>query len=171
MSAATDPFVAIDFETANESPDSACALALVRVENQRIVRKEVCLIRPGSARFTFSDIHGISWADVQDERPFAEVWEDAQTILDGVQHFAAHNASFDKRVLTACCQRAKLSVPSIPFVCTVKVARAVWNIRPTKLPDVCRALSIRLRHHDPASDAEACARIIVKAGQAGWNYE
>ncbi len=27
------PFVAIDFETANESPVSACALALVRVHN------------------------------------------------------------------------------------------------------------------------------------------
>lgn len=171
MSASIDSFVAIDFETANENPDSACALALVRVENQRIVRKEVCLIRPSSARFTFSGIHGISWTDVRDERPFAQVWEDVQAILGGVKHFAAHNASFDKRVLTACCQRAKLSVPPIPFVCTVKVARAVWNIRPTKLPDVCRALSIRLKHHDPASDAEACARIVMKAGQAGWSYE
>jgi DNA polymerase-3 subunit epsilon len=87
MNAAVGSFVAIDFETANENPDSACALALVRVENRRIVRKEVCLIRPGSARFIFSDIHGISWADVQDERPFAEVWEDVQAILDGAQHF------------------------------------------------------------------------------------
>ncbi|MCC7261690.1 MAG: 3'-5' exonuclease [Candidatus Latescibacteria bacterium] len=168
MSAVLDPFVAIDFETANERPDSACAVALVRVEEGQIVRKEVCLIRPGSERFTFTGIHGITWAQVRAERPFAEVWAAVQDIVAGARHLAAHNASFDKRVLRACCESAGLAVPALPFVCTVQVARRVWNIRPTRLPDVCRALSIGLKHHDAASDAEACARILVEAGQRGW---
>ncbi len=170
MNDTADSFVAIDFETANERPDSACAMALVRVEGGQIVHREVCLIRPSSERFSFTGIHGISWTQVRNERPFAEVWQGVQGILAGMQHFAAHNASFDKRVLTACCQQARLAIPPLPFVCTVQVARAVWNIRPTKLPDVCRALSIQLKHHDPASDAEACATIIVRAGQVGWRH-
>ncbi len=170
MSGAADSFVAIDFETANEHPNSACALALVRVEGRQIVRREVCLIRPSSERFTFTGIHGISWSDVCTQRPFAEVWGEVQGLVEGARHFAAHNASFDRRVLRACCESAGLAMPSLPFVCTVQVARAVWNIRPTKLPDVCRALSIQLKHHDPASDAEACASIIVAAQQRGWSY-
>lgn len=170
MSLALDPFVAIDFETANERPDSACAVALVRVEEGQIVRREVCLIRPASERFTFTGIHGITWEQVRGERSFAEVWGAVGDIASGARHFAAHNAGFDKRVLRACCEGAGLETPALPFVCTVQVARAVWNIRPTRLPDVCRVLEIGLKHHDAASDAEACARILMQAGQRGWRH-
>jgi DNA polymerase-3 subunit epsilon len=46
----------------------------------------------------------------------------------------------------------------------VRLARRVWGIYPTRLSDVCRRLGIPLRHHDAASDAEACARIVIAAG-------
>lgn len=39
-------FVAIDFETANPSRGSACAIGLVKVEKGKIVAKEVRLIDP-----------------------------------------------------------------------------------------------------------------------------
>jgi DNA polymerase-3 subunit epsilon len=55
-----------------------------------------------------------------------------------------------------------------PFVCTVQVAREVWDIRPTKLPDVCGHLGLSLKHHSANSDAEACARILIAARTAGW---
>jgi DNA polymerase-3 subunit epsilon len=35
------------------------------------------------------------------------------------------------------------------------------------LPDVCRRLGIGLIHHDPGSDAEACARIVIAAASPG----
>src|SRR5205085_9653487 len=47
------PFVAIDFETADHGRDSACAVALVRVERGRIVRRETRRIRPPRSRFFF----------------------------------------------------------------------------------------------------------------------
>ena len=43
------------------------------------------------------------------------------------------------------------------------LARRHLGIYPTTLPDVCRRLRIPLRHHDPLSDAEACARIVIAA--------
>ena len=61
-----------------------------------------------------------------------------------------------------------LRQPEQPFICTVQVARVVWNIYPTKLPDVCRRLRIPLTHHEAASDAEACARIVIAAVKRGW---
>ena len=159
-------FVAIDFETADYDPDSACSVALVRVEDGRIVAREQRLIRPPRRWFVFSYLHGIEWSDVEDEPDFKGVWRDLKGMLDGAEFLAAHNARFDERVLTACCRSARLKPPPLPFRCTVKLARKTWGVYPTKLPDVCRFLRISLAHHDAGSDAEACARIVIAAEAA-----
>jgi DNA polymerase-3 subunit epsilon len=157
------PFVAIDFETADYSSDSACAIGLVRVENSQIVRREVSLIRPPRSRFEFTYVHGITWQMVAKEAVFAEVWPRICSILDGAVFLAAHNARFDRGVLTSCCAMAGLPVPALPFVCTVQLAKNHWGLFPNDLPTVCSRLKIDLRHHDPISDAEACARIVLAA--------
>jgi len=156
-------FVAIDFETADHEPDSACSVALVRCEGGEIVAREQRLIRPPRSRFVFTYIHGIGWEDVEGEPDFGETWRGLRPLLDGAEFLAAHNASFDARVLAACCRSSGLEPPPLPFRCTVALARATWGIYPTKLPDVCRFLDIPLSHHDAASDAEACARIVLAA--------
>ena len=124
------------------------------------------LIRPPRSDIQFSYIHGITWDRVRNEPPFAQVWPQLAPVLEGADFLAAHNASFDRSVLRACCDRAGLEPPPIPFECTVKLARRAWGLRPAKLPDVCRHLGIGLRHHDALSDAEACARIVLAAGVA-----
>ena len=157
-------FAAIDFETADYGRDSACAVGVVRVEKGRIVRKESRLIRPPRREFVFTYIHGITWDDVAAAAPFAEVYAEIRDILRGVDFLAAHNASFDRSVLQACCLSARLDPPPQPFECTVRHARRRWGIRPTTLPDVCRALEIPFtRHHDALADAEACAQIMMAA--------
>jgi DNA polymerase-3 subunit epsilon len=158
------PFVALDFETADSGRDSACAIALVRVEAGQIVARTVRLIRPPRRTFEFTYIHGISWRDVAREGTFAEVWPALAPMLEGAAFLAAHNAGFDQSVLRACTAQAGLSAPATPFLCTVKVARSAWNLRPTRLPDVARHLRLPLTHHDAASDAEVCARIVLAAG-------
>lgn len=171
-------FVAIDFETADTGRDSACSVGLVRVEKGVIVKKVVQLIRPPrvdagdlfsppAASFEFTYIHGIKPAMVLDQPTFAQAWPKLAEILKGADFLAAHNAPFDSGVLTACCQAAKLPKPPHRFVCTVKLARATWNVFPTKLPDVCRHLGIALNHHEALSDAEACAKIVIAAQQKG----
>jgi DNA polymerase-3 subunit epsilon len=157
------PFVAIDFETADPGPDSACAVGLVRVEGSRVVRREKVLIRPPRPRVVFSYIHGITWPMVADAPTFADAWPALAPLLDGAAFLAAHNAAFDRRVLAACCAAAGLSAPGLPFRCTVQIARRTWGLTPNDLPSVCRRLGIGLVHHDPASDAEACARIVIAA--------
>ena len=156
-------FVAIDFETADHGPDSACAVGLVRVEGLRIVHREAVLIRPPRRHIRFTPIHGITWEMVKDAAVFAEAWPALAPLLDGASHLVAHHAPFDHRVLTACCAAAGLAVPAVPFVCTVQVARWRWGLAPNDLPSVCRRLGIGLMHHDAGSDAEACARILIAA--------
>jgi DNA polymerase-3 subunit epsilon len=158
-------FVALDFETADYGRDSACAVALVRVEGSRIAARASRLIRPPRKQFMFTSIHGISWTDVAGEPTFARVWKDIRGLLSGAEFLAAHSAPFDKSVLNACCASARLKAPEIPFVCTVKLARRTWDLYPTKLPDVCRHLGLELKHHDALSDAKACAQIVLAAAQ------
>jgi DNA polymerase-3 subunit epsilon len=157
------PFVAIDFETADYQPDSACAVALVRVEGSRIVHRAHYLIRPTRENFVFSYLHGITWEMVAREPSFGELWPELKTLLADVKFLSAHNAPFDRGVLKACCGVYGLKLPRIPFLCTVKLARQTWKLYPTKLPDVCSFLGIPLDHHNAASDAEACARIVIAA--------
>lgn len=154
-------FVAIDFETADYQRDSACAVGLVRVEDGKIVRRETRLIRPPRREFVFTHVHGITWSDVAGKPEFQEVWRELEPVLEGAEFLAAHNASFDRSVLRACCEKAAMAVPPTPFTCTMRLARERWSIYPTRLPDVCSQLGIALKHHDAASDAEACARIMI----------
>lgn len=71
--------------------------------------------------------------------------------------------------MRACCGIGGIVVPPLDFVCTVKLARRVWDIHPTGLSNVCERLGIPLRHHDPASDAVACARIVLMAMERGYD--
>jgi DNA polymerase-3 subunit epsilon len=156
-------FLAIDFETATYASDSACAVGLVRVSNGKIVAQKVALVKPPSRSFAFTHVHGITWADVSASPTFGELWPDINPLFQGIDFLAAHNASFDRRVLVACCERYGITVPVTPFSCSVKLARQTWGIRPTNLANVCRHLDISLNHHEALSDALACAKIFLSA--------
>ncbi|MEO7164994.1 MAG: 3'-5' exonuclease [Bdellovibrionia bacterium] len=159
-------FLAIDFETANYSIDSACAIGLVRVSKGKIVSQKVSLVKPKSRSFVFTHVHGITWTDVSAAPTFGELWPEIAHFFSGIEFLAAHNASFDRRVLTACCQLYGIPVPVAPFSCSVKLARQTWGIRPTNLANVCRHLDIPLNHHEALSDAMACAKIFLAAGRS-----
>jgi len=158
-------FAAIDFETADHGHDSACAIGIVRIERGEITDKSHYLIRPPRRDFVFTHVHGLTWEDVQDAPTFARLWPELLKKFRGADYFAAHNKGFDRAVLRACCKMAGVEMPKAPFVCTVQASRNLLNIRPASLDNVCRVLNIRLNHHDALSDSNACAEILLRAGQ------
>jgi DNA polymerase-3 subunit epsilon len=159
----TGKFLAIDFETADRHSDSACAIGLVKVENNVIVDRKHYLIKPPRRYFQFTYIHGITWDQVRNQPTFAELWPVLQQEFADDVFMVAHNARFDAYVLSTCCRSANIKFKIKPFLCTMILARRVWRLFPTKLPDVCRFLRIDLNHHNALSDAEACARIVIEA--------
>jgi DNA polymerase-3 subunit epsilon len=163
-------FAALDFETADYGRDSACALSIVIVENDSITDVWTSLIRPPRRDFVFTYLHGIAWSHVKSKPTFAELWPEVSAKLQGAQFVAAHNASFDRSVLQACCEVASVPTVDTSFVCTVKAARSIWGFYPTTLAHVCRHLNIPLNHHDAESDARACARILLAARDHGHDY-
>ena len=129
-------FVALDFETANNSRDSACALAVVRVDDGRVVEERYRLIRPPTPSFLFTGIHGITWRHVKDEPTFDGAWPHLAELIEGVDFLVAHNAPFDRGVLRACCARYGLAEPQLPWLDTVRAAKKRWGLPRNRLPDV-----------------------------------
>ncbi len=156
-------FVAIDFETADYGADSACSVGLVKVVNGKIVDEMLRLIKPPRQDFKFTYIHGLTWNDVRTAPTFAQVWPELFSFIRGSSFLIAHNASFDRKVLTSCCEAAGIADAIPEFKCTVQVARKLLNISPAKLSNVCEVLDIELTHHEALSDARACAKIMIHA--------
>jgi DNA polymerase III subunit epsilon len=161
-------FVAIDFETANNDRASACAVGVVRLEGGRIVATERRLINPRTNYFIYTDCHNMRPQDVADAPLFDLAWKELSPLLDGAAFIAAHNAHFDKGVLYHCCDRYNIAPPGHPVTCSMKAARACWELPAYGLDTVCNHLSIELNHHEPLSDALGCARIMVKAMENGY---
>lgn len=164
-------FLAIDFETANNRSDSACAVGLVRAEDGQIVEEQAFLIRPPTPEFFFTHIHGLTWEDVEHAPDFGALWPEIAGFFDGIDFLAAHNSGFDSRVLNSCCDKYGVDRPASDFTCTVKLARGMWEVRPTKLPNVAHYLGLELQHHDALSDSRACANIVLAAERDGWGFD
>ena len=92
---------------------------------------------------------------------FALVWADAADAVSSQTY--GNQAQHEPRRRSWPHPAAGLTAPELPFLCTVRLSRRRWGLSPNDLPSVCRRLGIGLIHHDPGSDAEACARIVLAA--------
>lgn len=164
-------YVAIDFETANESRDSACAVGIAVIEDGKVTRSFERLIRPPTDHFSEWAFrkHGIHWRDVAREDDFGTVWTAIQNQIGEPAFLVAHNAGFDQDVLATCCESSGIAPPDTEFVCTIEAASSVWTLDNYKLPRVCEFLGIPLSHHNAKSDAEAAATILLRALGHGYS--
>ncbi len=157
-------FTAIDFETANSSRSSACAVGLSLVEDGKIVGRLYQLIRPEPLCFDpFNvSIHGITETDVADAPSFAEFWPN---LIDNVSGpLVAHNAAFDISVVRHALDQSGLPYPNTDYFCTRVIAKLTWPQHPTyTLDHLAQSLEISFQHHNAAEDARACALIALCA--------
>lgn len=162
-------FTAIDFETANSSSASACAVGLVRVRDGRVVARAGWLIQPPPGHDEFNEwntrIHGIRAHDVID----APTWSgqlDALCAFAGADVLVAHNAGFDMSVLRRACEATGDAYPPYRYLCSLQVARKVYELESYRLPLAAAAAGHgAFSHHDASADAEACAQIVIDAAR------
>lgn len=158
-------FIAMDFETANFKPYSACSLALVMVRDSRIVGEYYTLIKPETEFFWKNiQIHGIRPADVAQAPKFPEVWEQIAQYYNPKSLIVAHNAPFDNGVLKGCLDYYNLEQPEFLSLCTARTSRKLYPEFPNhRLNTMCEKLAIRLdNHHDALEDSRACAEILLR---------
>lgn len=160
-------YVALDFETANASPISACSVGLSVFEDTKLLHSDVYLIQPPEQFCTFHwfniKVHGITRAMVADAPTFAELWPSIQDEIEDAV-VVCHNAVFDTAVLCKTLAFYRIPSPHCRYVCTVKVSQKVWpELENHRLDTVSAALQIPLNHHEAGSDALACGLILQKA--------
>lgn len=157
-------FVAIDFETANHSPSSACQLAAVVIEKGEITAEHSWLIRPPRSYFAPKniEIHGIRRQDVADAPSMGKLWPEFRDIL-GDRPLIAHNARFDLGVLIASLEAYNVSCPDLEFNCTRLLAKRAWPGKARYgLKPLGDWLGIRFKHHDALEDSRCCAAIALE---------
>ena len=160
-------FTAIDFETANGSPASPCAVGLVKVRDGKLVDDLATLIVPPYPNNYFNpgniQVHGIRPSDIDD----APSWNEVLPILlafVGEDVLVAHNATFDMGVLKKSAAAINVNLPELSYTCSLEIARKTYNLESYRLNSVAYAIGHEdFKHHDALADADACARIIVHA--------
>ena len=139
-------YLALDFETGNASPLSACALGASVFEDNQLVDEKISLIRPPECVGRFH------WGNVR-----------VNHIAEG-SVIVCHNAMFDTNVLCSCLAHYGLKMPECRYLCTVKVSKRVWpELENHKLDTVSAALHIDLNHHEAGSDARAAGLLLQAA--------
>lgn len=159
-------FTAIDFETANHSPASPCAVGLVKVRDGKIVDEWATTFLPpmGHQEFYSTNIaiHGIRPSDVADGPEWYEV---LPMMLDfiGDDLLVAHNAPFDMGVLRAAAEVLDYPLPELFYTCTVQMSRKAFpGLDSHRLPSVAMRVGFEeFNHHDALDDSRACAHIVM----------
>lgn len=160
-------FTAIDFETANASAASPCAVGLVKVSDGKIVDTYATLIQPPYPYDSFSEfnikVHGIRPEDVQAAPTWPEALEMMLNFI-GEDTLVAHNAGFDMGVLRESARLVEAELPPLDYACSLMIARKTYNLESYRLNAVAYAIGHEeFNHHDALADSDACARIIIHA--------
>lgn len=165
-------FVAIDFETANANRGSACSVGIVKIRNNMIVDEYYSLIRPKKLIFDSSNIqiHGITPEMVRNSDDFENIWIELEMKLKG-EMVAAHYASFDISVLKTALAEYNIEYPSINYVCSWVIGKAVWpDLTSYRLDTLAKKVGFQFKHHNALEDARACAMVILRASEEAGVY-
>ncbi|NDD25362.1 MAG: DNA polymerase III subunit epsilon [Actinobacteria bacterium] len=158
-------FTAIDFETANGSPSSPCAVGLVKVSAGKIIDSYQTLIQPPYPHDWFEPgnikIHGIKPSDVVSAPSWETALGEMIEFISG-DDLMAHNAGFDMGVLLASIQTIDAEIPDLRYGCSLLMARKTYNLESYRLNQVAYAIGHEeFDHHDALADSDACARIVI----------
>ena len=166
-------YIAIDFETANSYPNSACSVGLVRFVDGKETDSVHSLIRPAKMYFIpewTEEIHHISYNDVRDKPQFPEVWDTvAAPFLAEIPGLplVAHNARFDMSVLRSCMEYYGMPVPELYYFDSLKVAQRTWpELECHRLTYLGEKFLIEYNAHEALDDARTCGKIVRLAAKA-----
>lgn len=153
-----DSFVALDFETAKQARNTACAVGLVSVVEGVIVQKFYTLIQPPGNEYDIHtvSVHGMNAEHTVNAPSFADIYPLLKVFIND-NNVVCHNAPFDIGVLNSSMEYYGIDINDISF--TVHDTMKLYSNR--SLDNCCHECGIELTHHDPLSDAVACARIFL----------
>lgn len=158
-------YVAIDFETAATTQDSACAIGLVRfAEDGEDIDTYYSLIRPRILRFdsVCTAVHHLDPVDIAHAPVLPDIWADIRSFI-GSSPLVAHNAPFDMGVLKASAQSWGLGGIDNDYYCTLSLSRKIWPHRCSyRLTSLAQELGWTYDAHMALADALICGRMFSR---------
>ena len=162
-------FAVVDVETTGSRPDGGdriTEIAVVTVRDGRVVDVYETLVNPERSIPPFiTRLTNISWEMVRDKAPFRDLCDDVLSRLEG-HVFAAHNAAFDWRFVSAEVARARGRELTGRRLCTVRLARRILpQLRSRSLDWVARHYAVEIepgKRHRAAGDALATAHCLLR---------
>ncbi len=164
-------FVICDVETTGLNPvhNRVIEIALIKVENFKIVDKFTTLINPETFIPPFiTELTGIHNEDVFNAPKFSDVICNIQNFLkDSV--FVAHNASFDYKFLLHSFLRENYLFPTVQILCTKLLAKRILpGLQSYGLGSLIKFLRIKNLHpHRAYGDALATTHLLLKLIEEG----
>ncbi len=161
-------FVSLDFETANLSDASICAVGLVVWEEGRMIDSFYQLIHPpvgyGWFREEFIAIHGIRHSDVTKAPSFEMIYPKLLERVRGACAVVVHNMPFDRRKLLGTLNHFGLPTPDWPWICSLSLSRRAWpSLADHQLHTVSEYIGHRFVHHHACEDAQAAGLVFLAA--------
>ena len=158
-------FITIDFEVASRYMYSPCAVSIFEFCDGKIKQLLSTLINPGDVYFdpALTKLHGITMEMTQTAPELKDVLSDICKIIDNKFIFA-HNASYDISKIIRGCKEYNIEIPYFEYADSLAISKRTWlHLINYKLDTVSEYLNIDLQHHNSASDAIACGKIILEA--------
>ena len=155
----------LDFETANWSRGSICAIGCAVLEDGVVTEKREWLVRPHQSldhvtAFSYN-VHGISYYDLRKAPEFPEIWPVLAGMLNTAELVVVHNAPFDLGHLRAALTLYHLPAIRFPYVCSLAVSRRKHpELTSHSLGAMASFFDHEFQHHDALEDAIACAHIL-----------
>lgn len=154
-------FVAIDFETANQSRASACSVGMVKVIDGKITDTYYSLINPETPFDPFNIyIHGITEDMVIHEPTYPSVVKDILAFTDGFK-LVAHYAPFDMGVIRDSNERYQISNFRRQYFDSYYLSMQYLTTLSYKLNSLARLIGFDFNHHNALEDAAACATLVL----------
>lgn len=157
--------IVIDLETTGfGNSDRITEIAIIKFDDKEIISEYQSLVNPEKP--IPDDIvkkTGITNEMVSTAPTFKEILDDLIPHLEFSRVIIAHNASFDKRMLSNQLRDNGISL-SIPWECTMQLSKKMWPGRAShSLPNLCAALNIEHKNaHRAMADADATRQLYLK---------
>jgi DNA polymerase-3 subunit epsilon len=156
----------LDFETANHSRVSICAVGVAVFEDGQLIESLHWLVRPpqghGWFHEIFTDCHGLTHLDVHDAPEFPAIASELLARLNRADFVIAHNAAFDIDHLRHTLAHFGLPMPKFDYLCTCHLAKRVWPDLPNhRLDSLTAHIGHNFNHHHAQSDAEAAGHVLL----------
>jgi DNA polymerase-3 subunit epsilon len=160
-------FVAIDFETATGSRNSACQLGVAVYKNGACIEEKSFLIQPPSNEYSQinTKIHGMSAKTTANAETFMEQWPNIKPYIND-KIIVAHNAPFDMSVLTS--TAALYDIEDL----NIKECFCTYQLTGLALVEASQGYGVKMNgHHDAINDAKMCGDIFVHICNGDKLYE